>query len=146
MKRKNQHGVAITEAAAALTILLPLIFVIIFAALEAGYAYTLKSSLSEAARQAARDLAIAYGQNPTIAGDRTQENSLVFDSIRIRNVLNDSSQFDDPVWNTSGDPTTVQVTVRYLGGQFGLPTFPNPDPLHLGSHFQVTATSTYRLE
>src|SRR5579885_101344 len=38
MKRKNQHGVAITEAAAALTILLPLIFVIRFAAREAGYA------------------------------------------------------------------------------------------------------------
>jgi len=143
---RQSRGVSIAEAAAALALLLPLIFTIIFVILEASYAYTIKNSLAEAARAAARDLAMAYGQNPGIATDRSLQNTQVFDTIRITNMVNDSSQFDDPVFQTAQDPMTVAVTVRYLSGQFNLPPFPNPDPLNLGSNFQITASSTYRLE
>jgi hypothetical protein len=71
---------------------------------------------------------------------------LVFDTIRIHNIVNASSQFDDPVWSPGSTPPTVSVTVHYTSEKNGLPPFPNPDPLHLGSHFQLAATSTYRLE
>lgn len=144
--KRETRGVAITEAAAALTLILPLIFLVIFVVLEASYAYTLKNALAEGAREAARNLAINYGQNQAIATDRTLQNAEVFDNIRITNVINNSSQFDDPVFNTAADPPTVEVTVHYRGGQFGLPPFPNPDPLNLGSNFKIDATSTYRLE
>jgi hypothetical protein len=146
-KRKNRgRGATIAEAGAALGLLLPLAFTVIFVVLEASYAYMIKSSLSQASRQAARDLAIAYGQNPSIQSDRSLQNVQVFDNIRIKDMVADSAQFEDPTFQTASDPPTVSVTVRYLGGQHGLPPFPNPDPLHLGSSFQITANSTYRLE
>jgi len=129
-----------------MSLLLPLMITMIFVVLEASYAYTIRTSLAEGAREAARDLAIAYGQNPSVATDRSLQNSLVFDTIRITNMINSSTQFDDPVFNTASDPETVSVNVRYTSSQNGLPPFPNPDPLNLGSSFQISAQSTYRLE
>jgi len=134
------------EAAAAIALLLPLLILVIFVVLEASYAYLIKNSLAQASREAARDLAVQYGQDPTIAGSRTLQNTQVFDKIRINKIVAASQQFDDPVFATGNDPPTVTVTVHYLSGQFGLPVFPNPDPLKLGANFKIDATSTYRLE
>ncbi len=106
----------------------------------------LKSSLNDAARNAARNLSIDYGQNPSIAGNRSMEDTLVFDSIRINNIINSSSQFSDPTFDTASSPPVVTVTVKYKGGTYGLPPFPNPDPLGLGKNFQVSATASYSLE
>lgn len=145
-RRKNPGGVTLAEAAAAVGLLVPLAILIVFVVLEASYAYLIRTSLSQAARQAARDLAIAYGQDADIANSRSLQNAQVFDNIRIQNMVADSNQFDDPVFNTTSDPNTVTVTVRYTSGRYGLPTFPNPDPLKLGGSFQITASSTYRLE
>lgn len=139
-------GGAIVEGAAALTVLLPVVILLVLAAMEISYAYVLKGSLTEAAREAARSLSIAYGQDPTIATNRSLQDSKVLTKIRIANVVNNEGQFDNPVFDTAADPPTVTVTVRYLSQQFGLPPFPNPDPLNLGSNFQLTGVSTYRLQ
>jgi len=139
-------GASIAEAAAALSLLLPLMILIIYVILESSYAYMIKNSLSEAVRQAGRDLSLAYGEDPNIMYDRAMQDIEVFDKIRITNMVNDSAQFSDPVWDTSNSPPTVRVTCTYLSSQYNLPTFPNPDPLRLGSNYSITATSTYRLE
>ncbi len=145
-RKRDQRGFGMAETAASLSIMLPLVVTLIFVILEVSYAFMLESTLSEASRQAARDLAIAYGVNPLVATSRSLQNSMVFDSIRINNVLKNSQQFDTPVFQTTTDPATVSVQVRYLSNQYGLPAFPNPDPLHLGSKYQVVASSTCRLE
>ncbi|MBI4532547.1 MAG: pilus assembly protein [Candidatus Melainabacteria bacterium] len=143
---RHSNGVAIAEAAASISLLLPLFMLMVFVILEASYAYLIKDGLAHAARQASRDLAIAYGKDPVIANNRSLQNAQVFDRIRIQNIVNSSQQFDDPVFNTASDPATVSLTVRYLSRQFGLPAFPNPDPLRLGNSFVINGTATYRLE
>lgn len=143
---RRQSGASIAEASAALCLLLPLVCLMIFAIVETSYAYLIKDSMAQAARQAARDLAIAYGQNPAVANDRSLQDALVFDHIRIQNLVNNSEQFDDPVFETASNPAKVRVTVRYLGGRYGLPTFPHSDPLGLGNSFIIFGGSTYRLE
>ena len=143
---RKARAVSIAEAAAVTSLLLPLLILVLFVVVEATQAYLIKNSLAEAARQAARDLSVEYGQDPAVAGSRSLQDTLVFDKIRIKNVVNDSQQFNNPVFDTSADPPTVKVTVEYKGGQYGLPSFPNPDPLQLGKNFKIDATSTYRLE
>jgi Flp pilus assembly protein TadG len=144
--RANESGISIVEAAASLSLLLPLMIVIVFVILEVSGAYLIKTSLSQGARRAARDLAVAYGQNPAVAGSRSLQNAMVLDNVRIPNMINDSRQFNDPVFDTNTTPHTVQVTVKYASNQYGLPPFPHPDPLNLGSQFAISAESTYRLE
>ena len=144
--KKTNRGVSIVEAAASLALLFPLVMLIVFVVLEASYAYLIRTSLSQAAQQAARELSVVYGQDPTISTDRSQQDSQVFNTIRITNIINNSQQFDNPLFDTTGNPPTVSVTVRYLSNQYGLPAFPSPDPLQLGNKYQITATSTYRLE
>jgi Flp pilus assembly protein TadG len=143
--RRNK-GSSIVETAASLVILLPTVIFIVFMTVEVSYAYMLKSTLSEGAREAARDLSIAYGLDPTIAGDRTKEEAKAYNKIRIQNVINNSAQFENATWKTDTDPPTVSVSVKYLSGQYSLPVFPNPDPLHLGNTFVLAGTATYRLQ
>jgi hypothetical protein len=140
------QGVSICEAAASLSVILPLVFLMLYVVVEVSYAYLLEASLAQGAREAARDLAISYGRNPAVANNRTLEDASVFDNVRIHNIINDSGQFDDPEWNTGTSPHTVHVVVKYTGNKYGLHPFPYPDPLHLGMNFIVTAESTYRLE
>lgn len=148
MKRHKQaqKGVAIAEAAAALCVLLPIAVLIVFVILEASYAYLIKHAMSEAARVGARNLAIAYGTNPAVADSRSLQNAMVFDHIRMPNMVNNSAQFDDPVFDTTSDPAMVKVNIQYLSARYGLPPFPQPDPLNLGGAFVISADSTYRLE
>lgn len=129
-----------------MVLLIPLIFTVLFIVLEASKAYMIKESLAQGARQAARDLAVAYGQNPSIENNRSLQDTMVFDNIKLAGAINASEQFDDPEWNTGAAPPTVTVTVHFTSGQNGLPRFPDPDPLKLGSNFHLDATSTYRLE
>lgn len=144
--KRRERGMLLAEMTASIALMVPLVFVLIFVTMEISTAYFLRTTMAEGARTAARNLAIAYGQDPTITESRSQQNSQVFDNIRIKSVINASEQFDDPVFNTAVTPHTVAVTVRYLSDKYGLPQFPHPDPLHLGAKFQIVANATYRLE
>ena len=142
----GSDGASIVEAGAALTLLLPVMMLVLYVTLESSYAYLIKNSMNEASRMAARDLAIAYGQDSTIANDRSKEESSVFNNIRLPNMVNDSAQFTNVNWDLANSPATVSVTAVYTANRYSLPPFPNPDPLNLGGSFQVGATATYRLE
>jgi hypothetical protein len=142
--QRNPKGLSIAETAASMVILIPILFVILFVIIECSKAYYLKDALSQGARQAARDMAIAYGQNKQFQYNRTLQDT-VYSSVRIPQVINSNLQFDDAQFN-SGVSQTVTVTVHYRGGQYGLPKFPDPDPLKLGNRFQLDGTATYRVE
>ena len=142
---RNNQGAMIAEAGATMALMLPILIVVIFVGLEASYAYLIKSSLSEGAREAARSLAIDYGLDPAIASSRSAQDAQVFNNIRINNIINNSQQFDNPVFNTASNPPTVSVNVRYTSNQYGLPQFPNPDPLNLKNTLVIAGTATYRL-
>lgn len=142
---RRGSGATIVESAASLSLLLPLTVLIIFVALEVGYSYLIKTSLSHAARQAARELAVAYGADPTIAQNKSAQEA-VLSHVRIPNMVHDNQQFEQVTFDNSQSPHTVTVQVRYLSGKYGLPRFPNPDPLQMGERLQIASTATYRLE
>jgi Flp pilus assembly protein TadG len=143
---RKQRASSIAEAAAAMGIMLPLIFIVIFTVIEITQAYLIRECLAQGARSAARQMAIAYGQDNQIKESRSLQNKLVFDNIRITNIINSSQQFDNPKWNVTGYPPTVTVTVSYTSGKNGLPAFPNTDPLNLASKLTLSAKSVYRVE
>jgi Flp pilus assembly protein TadG len=78
---RRRKGAVIAETAAAMALFLPLTIMITFVGVEVSYAYLLKSSLSEAAREASRSLAIAYGLDSSIVGNRTIADQKAFDHI-----------------------------------------------------------------
>jgi Flp pilus assembly protein TadG len=144
--KRKQNGASIAETAASLVLFLPILIAVLFVVLEASQAYLIKEGLSQAAREAARNLAVQYGSNSQIQYSRSMQDVMVFNNIHINNVVVSTNQFDSPTWDTAGIPPTVTVTVHYTSGKNGLSTFPNPDPLHIGKNFKLDATSTYRLE
>jgi flagellar basal body-associated protein FliL len=144
-RQNNKSGQIIAETAASMVLLLALGIVILFAVCSLTYAYLVRASLAEAARFASRNLAIAYGVDPTIAQSRAQQEFVVFDKIRIPNIVVTSQQFTNAQFNTATTERFIKVTVRYSANEFGLPPMPLPDPLG----FQIRpmeATATYRLE
>ena len=148
--RKRKSGSAIVETAAVLVVMLPVFILVIFVALEACQAYMIIQALDQGAREAARNLAAAYASDKGIVTDVVAQDTYGFEPVRIHNIINSSNQFSTPVWYVPGDSTaaqpTVTVSVKYTPNQYGLPPFPNPDPLHIGSNFLLQSTSTYRLE
>ena len=145
MSRKKT-GSSIVEAAVAMSFMLPLIFAILIVVIEISQAYLIRETLSQGARAAARQMAIVYGQDNQIKDDRKLQNKLVFDNIRMNNIINSSMQFENPVWDVTGSPPTVSVTVSYTSGKNGLPVFPAVDPFHFGDKTCLAARSVYRVE
>ncbi|MBX9688428.1 MAG: hypothetical protein K2X27_17090 [Candidatus Obscuribacterales bacterium] len=142
---RKRNGALIMELAASLLFVLPLVLVLLFAALELTDAYLIGSVLDQSALTAARDLAIAYPGEPTVAGSRIAQNVLAYDNIRISGVIASSAQFDDAVFDKSADPPTVTVTVHYSGGKYGLSPFPVGIP-GLDKQFALSGHSVYRIE
>jgi hypothetical protein len=144
-KMRNASG-NISEFGAVLVIVVPLVIGLLFAGYEFAYGYMIKSNLDNAAKNAARAMAIAYGQDQTIASNQAKQQA-VYTSVRVPNFVNANQQFSDPDFKPSGgSPKSVTVTVSYLPGQFNLPKFPSPDVLNLSPTLRISGTYTYRLE
>jgi Flp pilus assembly protein TadG len=129
----------------------PILFVIILVIIESSFAYNISRNMNIAAALAARGLAAQYELDSGLPSNTTEQQA-VFSGIRITNMVNSNNQFTIPNgsagWNTGATPPTVTVKVKYLSGQGSpaLPSFPNPDPLGLGSAFVIQSTATYRLD
>jgi hypothetical protein len=107
----------------------------------------------EYAREGSLNTTTGVAVAPGIVTTRATQNVDVFDNIRIRNIVNASAQFSNPVWvipgygaTVQGTPASVTVTCLYVGGTNGLPNFPDWDPLKLGATFKLAGMSTYYLE
>lgn len=142
---RSSNGAHTVELAAALMLLIPLIITILLVVAEITQAYMINSVMLQSAERAAREMAIQYGTDATIATSRSLQDSLVYDNIRTNGILAASEQFDTAVFTTDTDPKTVSVTVRYLGGQYGLTPFPFIDPLNIGATFRLQGKATYRI-
>jgi Flp pilus assembly protein TadG len=144
--KRHQNGTTLMETVASLSLALPLLLTILFVSVEVCQALTIKESLAQAAREAARNLAIAYAEDPAIADNRVMQNQVVFDNVRISSVVQDSRQFEDPIFDSQSDPPSVLVRVAYKSGNYGLPVFPAVDPLHIAGKITLDSKSVYRVE
>lgn len=143
---KRKRGLAITEFAAVLSILLPMLLIILYVGFQASLAWTIRTNLDIAVRKATRDMAVEYGKNPLVATDTTKQQA-VFTKVRIGNFVNSNAQFEAPQFNTALTPGSVTIKVNYPGdGSYGLPRFPNPDVMNLGSNFTLSSTNSSALE
>jgi Flp pilus assembly protein TadG len=145
---KRRLGSSLAETAATFAYVVPLFFLVLFIAIEASQVYGLSQALQQAARESARRLATTYAVDPGIVANVGDQKKYGFDPVRITGVINDSAQFTatfNPDSKT-GTMGSVTVTASYLSGQFGLPQFPQIDPLLLGRNLQLKATATYTLE
>ena len=146
--QRSPRGYAIAESAASLTILIPIVFVAAFVAIEVCQVFLIMAGLNQSAYWAARQIAINYGNNPTAAQLPTGNLGYngVFSKVTFVNIVNSAQQFQAPTFNTAASPGSVTVICQYQSGQHNLPTFPYPDPLHLGTNFQISSSATVDLE
>jgi hypothetical protein len=143
---RHRNGQGLVEVSVTLSLLLPLFLIILHVTCEVAHAYMIKSALTQAASRATRNMTIAYWQDESIATNRGAQDSVVYDKLRVQGMIVDSRQFSDASFDLASSPPTVTVTVTYTGGSFGLPKFPDPDPLGLGSRFIIKAAETQALE
>ena len=140
---RHHHGTNLAEATAAIVLFLPLFMLMIVVTASVSTACLLQNALSASAHRAARSLALACLDNPDVENNRSQQEALVFDQIRIPGIIVDSRQFEASFDNQS-QTQSVTVTVSYSPGQYGLYSGPNtfaltPLPLNL------KASATHRL-
>lgn len=143
-RHRSKKGDLVAELASAMVILVPIVAIFGYVAVEAQQAFTIYNALNQSAYIAARQLAIAYMQNP--------KNTMAYPSsiinVQYLNLVNNTSQFSIPAngWKTSSNPPTVTVVCTYQSGLHGNPQFPNPDLLNLGPLFVLQSQATCRLE
>lgn len=143
-RRENGNGIA--EAGVAMALLIPLFLVLIHLTVEVAKAYLIKSALTAGANRAVRQMSINYWLDRNIASNRSIQNAMVYDKVRISTMIVDSQQFSDASFDLSSNPPVVSVTVTYTGGKYGLAPYPDPDPLALGANYVISATVTHALE
>ena len=145
LRRKRRCQGNISEAAASICIVLPIALITGFVAWQVNQIYMIKTTLGLAAQTAARALAIRYGEDPVLTQAFPEQ---TFSKIKHMGIVIDPNQFSVPAggWNVGANPPTVTVHVEFQGGKYGLPPFPNPDPLGLGQNFKITGVGTSRLE
>lgn len=144
MLRSNK-GQNLLEAVASTVIILPLMVTLVFAFTEISQYFMIQAALNNAARQAARELAIDYATVVGIDTSPVLQSQYVFSTIHEGKIVNSPNQFV-ATFDETDIPNTVTVRVNYTSGSNGCPVFPNPDPIHLGSKLQLQASAVYRLE
>jgi hypothetical protein len=144
--RRRVFGAGLVEAAASVALLLPLFLVLLNVTAVVVHVYMIKGALTQASSRAAREMTIHYWKNNQIAKDRALQDSLVYDKLRIANVINDSAQFSNAQFDLAANPPVVSVTVTFAAGKYGLPSFPQPHLLNLNANFAITSTHTHALE
>lgn len=139
---RRAHGHSIVEAAGAIALLLPILLLVIFAVTQVSQYFVLKQEIAYAARQAAKELAYAYGTQKltsmnsggTSSGAANTEDpsyQKILNAISVPGTIakNSSTQFN-VYFNIPNSPSMtksyVTASVVYKG-EANLPSFPwNP--------------------
>lgn len=140
----NRKGTTLVETVVTMSIMIPIMIATVLVIAEVSHFYAIKQGLLHASRQAARSMVAMYDESPLIVNNRPSQNTLVYDQVRVPNVVSDTTQFDEAKFNTKSIPPIVTVTAHYKGGQTGLPPFPWFDPLNMGT-VPIGASATYTL-
>ena len=141
---RSGQGVTLVETVGIMSIMLPILMTSVLVVGEVSHSYAIKQGLLHAARQAARSMVSLYDESPMIAKNRSLQDALVYNKVRVMHIVNASAQFDTANFAPTAVPPTVTVTVRYTSGRNGLMQFPLFDPLNMGSA-QISASATYPL-
>lgn len=142
---RQQRASCITEFAAGLAIVIPLMMLVLQILVQITQVYFVKSSLSQLAETAARTLAVHYIEDSKIAtASRNVQDKLIFDRIRMNGILHASEQFERPEFMLKTASKSVKVSVAYLPGQHGL--IPLLDPLNMLRGYQLRSSSTYPID
>lgn len=153
-RSRNRYGAAIVEFAAALVVIFPLVFIIVFTCYEMSLAFMIYNALNQSAHTAAMTLSRVYGSDPTVASNTAMQESFL-QNITFNNMVVSPNQFtvtfpanpQQSSWlDTDGNVPVVVVTCTYTSGQNGLPPFPYPDPLNIASKITLQATAVAFLE
>ena len=152
-RSRASRGAVSAEFAAAVCLIAPLTILVIFSCYEIMTAFLIHNALLHSAHVAAMTLSKAYGGDATYATS-TDKQKQIFQNIKFSNIVISPNQFSAQFpptpatadWTTPGNVPAVTVTCSYKGGQNGLPPFPSPDPLNLGSNFTLTAQAKAYLE
>lgn len=153
VRKRSTKGVVTAEFVGALAILLPIVLLVVFSCGEVAAAFMIYNALNFSAQSAAMALAKAYGQDPRYATDSSMQQALL-SQITYANMVVSPQQFtvqfpgspSTASWLTTSNIPEVVVTCTFKSGQYGLPPFPNPDPLRLGKNFSLKATAVAYLE
>lgn len=143
--RRKKLGVTLTETVASMSVMVPILLSCGMVVSEVTHAYFIKQGLQQCAREAARSMGAMYNETSMVIGNKGLQDSLVYNNVRLSNIVGSSAQFDEATFDTTATPPTVKVNVRYTSGQNGLPAFPLFDPLGLGSNYKINAEAVYPL-
>jgi len=146
-------GAVSAEFAAAVCLITPITILVVFSCYEIMTAFLIHHALLHSAHTAAMALSKAYGGDASYATSVDKQNQ-VFQDIKFANIVISPYQFSAQFpptpatadWTTPGNVPALTVTCSYKGGQYGLPPFPSPDPLKLGSNFTLSAQAKAYLE
>jgi len=153
-----------------MALLFPILVAVIYAVMEASTALVISEQLDQSARQAARNIAVAYISNPGLA--TSNANALKYGCQPVLKPIGaaggtyvtDLSQFGGvggagtnitftnlANMNVPGStsPPTVTVTCTYISNATtGLPKFPQWDVLNLSKvpGFKLMSTAVYQIE
>jgi Flp pilus assembly protein TadG len=144
-KHRNNRGQGLLECVAATVFVMPILITIVFVLTEISQFFLIQAQLNNAAREAARNLAIDYVSVVGIDTNQALQASYVYNNIQLGNIVKSPNQFN-AVFDEVDIPNTVTVTCTYTSGQNGLAKFPSIDPLHLGNKILLSSTAVYRLE
>jgi Flp pilus assembly protein TadG len=123
-RRRTDTGAAAVEFA----IILPLLVMLVFGIIEFGRGYNAKVSLTHAAREGARALAVGTADDDGVK-------TVIKDSVGSLDPEKiEFSAFDNPC--TNGEPTKVTLTYQF---KLNIPFLPTPD-------FDLESTGVMRCE
>ncbi len=168
-RRRKESGITIAEAAGMMALFLPLLMIMLYVMMETCQAYFISNSMDQAARQAARNIAMYYHTNPGIQNNNTQCLTLCCQPVckapgTAGAMVTDVSQFGGAggagtaiTWTNMGNmnqqnqtsPPTVTVTCTYISnGTTQLPPFPIWDVLNLKkvANFKLMGTAVYQVQ
>lgn len=150
-RRRRENGVSLVEFCAALVLGIPLVITILYVTLEASIYFAIKTNTDIAARNAARSLAIEIGRNGAVAteGNGGTVHQQVYTRNQIPRYVVNNAQFTSNFTAGPPAPATITVWCTYpSGGAYGLPGFPNPDPLNLGrgAAYNIISQATFATE
>lgn len=152
--RPRARGAVTAEFAAALVVFLPIVIIMGFVCYEVVIAFTIYNALNHCAQLGAMAISEAYGGDAGYATSITMQQNIL-QNITFANIVVNPNQYSvqfppspqTATWtDLTGNVPEVVVTCTYAGGLYGLPPFPNPDPLHLGKTFILQAKASAYLE
>ncbi len=162
LRPHRNNGAALAEAAASISLFLPIILMVIFVALECTEAYIIHNGLTLGAYQAARTISAIVSHNPTQLPSNSQLNA-AYNIVNVPGVINSSyvqgsmpstgsnpnfPSSDNPnpgmfIQNTLPTPSTVTVTAVFVPGPHVIP-FPWPSISAGGIGFSVPSGLTLK--